>query len=378
MSQTILMAHPFADLYGSDRVLLETATAYVENGYQVHVALPGEGPLTNLLHARGIEVDLIPFPVLRKGLLSPRGAISLFISVFRCLPGMIRLLRQVRPSFILVNTVTIPIWILAARLCRIPVVCHVHEAEQSASTTLRKLLYSPLLASTGLVVNSRFSLGVLTKSWPRLARRAQVVYNGVAGPFAPEPPRNQIEGSARLLFIGRLSPRKGPQVAIEAARLLLASGTRIRLQLLGAVFPGYEWFEAQLIEQVRAADLESDIEFLGFDPNIWDRLSACDVVLVPSTVDEPFGNTAVEAMLAARPLIVSATSGLMEASTGYATARQVPPGEPQAIVEAVTDLLENWSEVVKRGEADRSLAIDRHSTAAYKRRVVQVISSMVH
>lgn len=166
--QAIVMAHPSPDLYGSDRVLLETVSGYVERGHEVVVVLPGEGPLAPALVERGAEVRYLRFPVLRKSLLSPRGLITLTVSVLGCLPGMIRLLRGRRPSLVLVNTVTIPVWILAARLVRVPVVCHVHEAEQSAKRIVRKVLYLPLLAATGLIVNSRFSLNVLTQSWPTL------------------------------------------------------------------------------------------------------------------------------------------------------------------------------------------------------------------
>lgn len=372
------MAHPSPDLYGSDRVLLETVSGYVERAYQVVVVLPAEGPLGPALVERGAEVRFLSFPVLRKSLLSPRGLITLVVSVLGCLPRMLRLMRVLRPTIALVNTVTIPVWILAARIARVPVVCHVHEAEQSAKPIVRKVLYLPLLAATGLIVNSRFSLNVLTQSWPSLGRRSRVVYNGVPAPTEPTPPLEKLNGRFRLLFLGRLSPRKGPQVAVDALRLLVEDGRDARLQLLGAVYPGYEWFQDQLTEQVRVADMESRVEFLGFDPDIWARIAQCDIVLVPSTVDEPFGNTAVEAMLAERPLVVSATSGLREASAGYRTARQVIPGDAQAIAEAVIEMVDHWEAVVQYSEADRDLALQRHAPSVYQARIVTVVNQLVH
>lgn len=376
--QIIVMAHPSPDLYGSDRVLLETVAGYVERGHRVLVVLPHDGPLAPALVNRGAEVRFLQFPVLRKSLLSPRGLITLIGSVLGSIPRMIRLLRVSRASLALVNTVTIPVWILAARLARVPVVCHVHEAEQSAKPIVRKALYLPLLAANGLIVNSRFSLNVLTQSWPTLARRSRVVYNGVPGPAQLTAPLARLEGPVRLLFVGRLSPRKGPQVAVEAVRVLTANGRDVKLQLLGAVFSGYEWFERQLLEQVRAGKLESRIEFLGFDPDIWTRIAQCDIVLVPSTVDEPFGNTAVEAMLAQRPLVVSATSGLKEASADYRTARQVTPGDPHAIADAVVDLVDNWADVVGQSQADHDLAQQRHAPSAYQAHMVKVVNELVH
>ena len=50
-------------------------------------------------------------------------------------------------------------------------------------------------------------------------------------------------------------------------------------------------------------------------------------MVVPSRVGEPFGNTAVEAALAGRPLIVSESSGLVEATHGLPGVHRVKPGD---------------------------------------------------
>ena len=73
--------------------------------------------------------------------------------------------------------------------------------------------------------------------------------------------------------------------------------------------------------------LDSRVRFLGFREDVWADLEDADVVVIPSRVGEPFGNTAVEAALAARPLIVSASSGLIEATQGLPGVLRVPPGD---------------------------------------------------
>lgn len=373
---TVLMAHPSPDLYGSDRVLLETVSAFVTGGNRVVVALPYPGPLEDALRERGAEVEFVAFPVLRRSFLSPFGLLRLAGTALRRLPAMIGLIRRLRPAVVLVNTVTIPVWVLAARLVRRPVVCHVHEAEQGGSDLVWKVLYFPLLFCTGLITNSRFTLDTLKKSWPRLDGCSLVVYNGVPGPVHPNPPRSSIDGEVRLLFIGRLSPRKGPQVVIEAVAQLVQAGQQTRLQLLGAVFEGYEWFEVELREQIERSGLSLVVEFLGFNPDIWGHLAEADIVIVPSTLDESFGNTAVEAMLAERPLVVSAISGLIEASEGYANARRVPPGDATALAGAVQDLLAHWPTVVASSPSDRELALERHGEQVYQEGIVSAVGAV--
>ena len=372
-SQTVLIAHPSPDLYGSDRVMLETVSGLLDAGCRVVVALPGEGPLVAALLERGAESVVCPSPVLRKSSLSPLGLLRLAAETARGLFSSLSLIRRVRPSVILINTLTIPLWVAVGRLSRLPVVCHVHEAERSASNVLRRVLYAPLLLTTSIIANSRFCLETMSSAWPSLARRTEIVYNGVVGPEQAAPPRSTLD-VVRLLFVGRLSPRKGPQVAVTAVERLRHRGIPVQLALLGAVFPGYEWFETELRDQVTACGLDDAVNFLGFDPDVWGHVARSDIVIVPSVVDEPFGNTAVEAMLAERPLVVSATSGLLEAADGYATARQVTPDDPQAIADAVAELADDWGAVIAQVGADRKLAISRHAPGVYRRRVVEIVT----
>lgn len=376
--RTILVAHPSADLYGSDRVLLESVSALVGSGARVVVAVPGQGPLCAELFRRGATVVDCPTPVLRKSALSPRGLVGLSAQTGRGVVAARKVLAEVDPDLVLVNTLTIPLWLPLARARKVPTLCHVHEAEQSLPALVRRGLTAPLLLATHLVTNSRFSLGVLTGAWDRLGERTAVVHNGVPGPERVTLPRTELgEDPVNLLFVGRLSPRKGPQVALAALAHLKDMGHPAHLRLLGAVFPGYEWFEEELRAQVRAEGLGEHVEFLGFDPDIWGHMDAADIILVPSTVDEPFGNTAVEAMLAQRPLVVSATSGLKEAASGYAAVRRVPPGDVAALARAVVDLVRDWRNVVTEVEDDRELALARHAPELYRRRFVEEVEQLL-
>jgi glycosyltransferase involved in cell wall biosynthesis len=374
--RTALVVHPSPDLYGSDRVLLETLSALVEAGYRTVLALPELGPLVDAATARGAEVQVCPTPIVRKSALRPRGAVRFLATTLGSVRPARHMLRDLKPDLVFVNTVTIPLWILLGRLAGVRTICHVHEAEASQPAFLRKLLYSPLLLADRILVNSKFSLGVLADSWPRIRARSAVIYNGVPGPAtAPVPLRASPLDGPRLLFIGRLSPRKGPQVVVAALAGLRQRGVQARLGLLGSVFPGYEWFQAELHERVRKLGLDAQVEFIGFDPDIWAHLAAADIICVPSTVDEPFGNTAVEAMLAGRPLIVSDTSGLKEAAGGFKSARFVTPDDPAAIVEAVEDLLAHWSELPALVAADRLRAVATYDPAVYRNAITAALAA---
>ncbi|WP_241037081.1 glycosyltransferase family 4 protein [Blastococcus litoris] len=371
----VLVAHPGAELYGSDRMLAESVSGLVEAGHRVVVALPGSGPLAGELRARGAEVVTCRMPVLRKAALRPAGLLALVRDALLGLAPAVRLLRAAGRDGVYVSTITIPSWVLLGRLLGRRVTVHVHEAERSAARLVKVVLALPVLAAHAVVVNSRYSRDVLLDSLPRLGRRATVVYNGVAGPRTVTPPRARLDRPVRLAFVGRLSPRKGPQVAVAALAGLVERGVDAHLQLLGSVFPGYEWFEAELRDQVRDAGLQQRVHFAGFVPDVWAPLATADVVLIPSTVDEPFGNTAVEAVLAARPLVVSDTSGLREAGAGYPSAQAVEPGDATAWAEAVQRVVDEWPRYRDQAVADVREAVRRHDPARYRAEIARLVTA---
>jgi glycosyltransferase involved in cell wall biosynthesis len=373
--RTILVAHPGSELYGSDRVLLESVSGLLDDGWDVLVTVPADGPLVSELRRRGARVELCVSPVIRKSVLRPRGFARFAAHTLRGVRQGGALLRRERPAAVYVNTVTIPLWIGLARLARIPVVTHVHEGEAGASRLVKRVLSAPLLLSQGIVANSRFSVGVLASAFPVLGRRAQIVYNAVPGPERRRPARSELDGELRVTYVGRLSPRKGVDVAIDAIAELDARGIPARLDLVGAVFPGYEWYERDLREKVEAKRLQSRVAFRGFQPSVWDFLSTGDVVLVPSVADEPFGNTAVEGILSGRPVIASATSGLLEATDGYRTAVTVEPGDPASLADALERTIAEWDTAAAHLERDAEAARRRHSPESYRRRIAAIVAA---
>ena len=373
---TVLLAHPSAELYGSDRVLLESVSALVEAGWHVVVTVPTQGPLLAELSARGAKVVQCRTPVLRKSALRPWGMVRLMGTTIAGVGAGFRILRRERPRAIYVSTMTIPLWSLLGRMLRIPVLIHVHEGEASASRLIRSALTLPLFLSQKIVANSRFSAGVLTTVFPRLEARTSVVYNGIPGPPTPTPAREHLTKPIVVTYLGRLSPRKGVDVAIDALALLAERGVNAELDVVGAIFPGYEWYEQQLHDQVKNRQLGNHVRFHGFQNSVWDLLTAGDVVVVPSRTDEPFGDTAVEAILGGRPVIASATSGLLEATAGYHNARTVEPGSAAALADALHWQIQNWDDSLTAAHDDIVMAHARHEPRVYREQIAHEIASL--
>ncbi|MGY2085983.1 glycosyltransferase [Blastococcus sp. SYSU DS0539] len=368
----VLVVSPGAELYGSDRVLLESVAALTRRA-DVTVALPGPGPLVAELERCGARVAVLPVPVLRKSVLRPAGALRLLRDAALGFLPALALLRRAGRDGVHVNTTVLPWWLLLARLAGRRSVCHVHEAEWPGPVPLQRLLLAPLRTAGAVVANSAFTREVVTGLVPALADRTTVLANPVAGPPVPVPGRERLDGPLRLLCVGRLSPRKGTDVAVSALRELVDRGVDARLTLVGSVYPGYEWFEHQLRRTVAGAGLDGRVELRGFTPDVWPALADADVVLVPSVLDESFGNAAVEAVLAARPVVVSALAGLREATAGYGSARVAPPGSPAAWADAVQGVVADWPHLREAALADAAEARRRHHPRHYRDRLADAV-----
>lgn len=370
----VLIAHPSADLYGSDLQLLETVTGLVEADGAPTVVLPASGPLVARLLERGAEVVVLDTPVLRKNLMTPRGLVRLLVDSIRALPRQLALLRDRPGAPVLVNTVTVPLWILAGRLARRRTVVHVHEAEESGHRLVRSALALPQLLATAVIANSAAARSALTEVVPAIGARTTVVHNGFPGPeLEPEPPRDRNPGDPiELVLVGRLSPRKGIDVALEAVSLLLGRGRQVGLDVYGSIFPGYEWYESELRERIEQPDLAGRVRLGGYRSPTWPALAEADVVLVPSRV-EPFGNTAVEGLLAARPVVASRTQGLVEIIRDGGNGLLAEPDDPTALAEAIDRLVLDPVLAARLATDGRRDALQRFSPERYRRAMTTAI-----
>ena len=370
----VLFAHPSSDLYGSDRALLESLHALRSDGWRLIVALPSRGPLVPYVESLGAEVRIVSVPVLRKALLSPRGVAVLLVRSLLTLGRLIRLLQAARPSLVYVNTTVVPLWIIAAFLARRPTLCHVHEAEERAPFLLRLGLMAPLLLCRTVVVNSRATLTVVVRTLPRLRGRIDLIYNGVPGPGTPPEPLEQPMQRVRLVVVGRLAPRKGIDVAVAAADLLTRRGRNVELHLVGSIFPGYEWYEEQLRAAAAAPTLKGRVHLQGFRADVWSAYAMAHVVLVPSRA-EPFGNVAVEAMLAGRPVVAARVQGLSEIVTDGRNGLLVSPEDPVELADAVASLVDNWQRAIALALAGQESARRRFGTARYAAEISSVAAA---
>jgi glycosyltransferase involved in cell wall biosynthesis len=116
-----------------------------------------------------------------------------------------------------------------------------------------------------------------------------------------------------VTYLGRLDPEKGVEVLLEAWRLLGLAPDEARLLVVGSAVTGPDP-ERYVAELTALAD--EHVQFVPAQRDVIPPLHAADVVVVPSTWNEPFGRVIVEAMSTGRPVIASRVGGIPEILTG--------------------------------------------------------------
>jgi len=331
------------------------------------VILPQDGPLVPELKRVGGAVMIVPFPVLRKvemrGLRAPLFALSLL----RAVPSLVKVLKRSGASVLYVSTLICPVWIVAGRLAGCQVVAHVHENEPDMGRFKAAVLLAQLRLASRIVANSASTRDWIGGSSARMLGKTVVVYNGVPSPAAPVTAA-QLAGSAdhHLVVVGRIANRKGQDVAIKALDLLRRRGDSVDLTLVGDVFRGYEREGVLLASLVERLGLVDCVHFAGFSDEPAAFMAAADIVLVPSRL-EPFGNVAVEAQLAGKPVVASDVQGLPEIVEDGRTGLLVAPDDPAALAAAVMRLLDEPGLAGRLAESGAAAAHLRFSPQRYRR-----------
>lgn len=179
----------------------------------------------------------------------------------------------------------------------------------------------PTGTSTGVVAVSH----ALAAEYREIAPGAQVVHNGVDLPESP-----LRDPADRLLFVGRMAPEKGPDLAIAAA-----SAAGRRLALLGRIE------DTRFYERAIAPHVDGDrVAYLGSmsQAEVWRHMATAAGVLFTPRWAEPCSLAVLEAMACGAPAVAFRAGGLPEQIVEGVTGYLVPDGDVQAVAAAVAGL----------------------------------------
>jgi glycosyltransferase involved in cell wall biosynthesis len=318
----LLAVSPLSEIYGGERVLLRVLPALRRRGYEVTLAVPAGGPLSDAAEERGIPTVRIP--------LGPPDRLTV-----AALAGL-----SLAPAHLLKCDV---VWLNGLPTQRIVPAL----ALTGRPAVLR--VNNPLSDPPAWWRRRRFWRVVRALSVPSFATASECVAAGappsgvhVIPPAGwedgcrPVPVPHANADRIRVGFVGRIEPRKGVLELVQAADAFLAAHPEATLTLIGEPVSGGDGYAERVRGLAAASECADRIEFRGYVPDAGREIPQFDLLVLPSHA-EPGATVVCEAAAAGVPTVGSEVGGIVD-NLGDGGVL-VPPGDPGRLAEAITALL---------------------------------------
>jgi glycosyltransferase involved in cell wall biosynthesis len=188
-------------------------------------------------------------------------------------------------------------------------------------------------AAASWLFNSEAMRSRALEARPDLGRTA-VAYPGIEQDrFRPAP---EHPWEWRLLYVGRIDPRKGIDTAIEALPQLAPDAS---LTVVGGGDDPH-------LDELRSLAAQLGVERrVAFERRPRDEVpsayASCDAVVFPARWEEPFGLVPLEAMAVGRPVVATGTGGSAEYLRHEENCLIFERDDPAALAAAVTRLAQD-------------------------------------
>lgn len=236
-----------------------------------------------------------------------------------------KILKQIKPDIVHLNTSSLIGWAIAAQRQKIPVIWHVREPLADGYFGIRKSLtrWGVARYANKIIPISNSD----ARPWHK-NQKTQVIYNPVdpqrfnAAQFDKiSQSENSNQPAPTILFLGGLSAEKGTLVILQAMKLLLKKMPNARLHLAGTCelsqtsqyspkyfFPAarYKRLVADLLQELGPA-----VTLLGSIHNVPAAMAQSNVIVFPATVGH-FARPIIEAGFMKKPVVASKLAPLDE------------------------------------------------------------------
>lgn len=360
--KTVLFVHQSAELYGSDKMLIQLVCGLDRQRITPLVILPEKGPLYDVLIKKEIEIFIIPVAKIKRSVFSSRGLFKFLFEAIRSVRMISNSMAGRRIDLVHSNTLAVFGGALWAKLHCVPHLWHVHEIVLHPKPAQRLFPILLYLLADKIITNSKATANALFEIVPSLVGRTDVIYNGQV-PAAPPQPRRVAELRKRLglkeddyliTLVGRINRWKGQRLFIKAAEVVLKRHKmNIVFLIVGGPPPGQDHFLKDLRKCIHDSSVRDSIKLLEFTDDIWSVWHASDIAVVPSIEPEPFGMVAVEAMAAGKPVIAANHGGLSEIVLPGETGFLFEPGDVDGFTGFISILLSSRDMANKMGEMGR-------------------------
>ena len=183
------------------------------------------------------------------------------------------------------------------------------------------------------------------------------------------------EDALVMIFLGRLTRTKRPDLAIDALRAVQVLDYMVHLVFVG---PDENGMMAELSQQAKKYSLSDKVHFTGLltHTEVNNALKDADLMLLPSEVQENFSMSTVEAMAAGVPVLVS-TGVPVGRWAEAAGAGQVVPCTAEAFSQATIEMLADREALKAMGARGKILVKEKFDIDVIARQMLAQYQAII-
>ena len=366
----ILITHSSNDYYGASKVLISIIDIFINNGFEVHLLLPNNGPLNNNETIKKTKLSIINLGVFRKRYFTFFGLINRFYLIIKSSLFIRKYLKKNQIDLVYTNTSTLISPSIAAKLAGIPSIFHIHEIPNSNPiyskfiTTFLNLFTREIICVSKSVYDFWIING-LKKT------KVKIIYNG----FNIKKSKSKILSNDKIVFtsISRIIPYKGHSLLIRIFDMLCKKNKNVYLQIVGDTLPEYQKYLNDLKVDIKKRGLDNKIKFLGFRKDVISILNKSNFFIHTPISPDPFPTVIFEAIKCKTPVITNSLGGAHEILDGGKNGLIIKNDLIEESVQKIFSYLDNKKQQNKNVEKAFNYACDNFSQEQFKRKILNSI-----
>jgi len=170
-----------------------------------------------------------------------------------------------------------------------------------------------------------------------------------------------------ILFFGKLDPVKGIYILLEAIRKV----PHVKLILAGGID---EAIKTKLLQM-----LPQNAKYVGmkFGDELWKLVQGALAIVLPSIWYENQPFSILEAFANRKPVITSKLGGMAELVADQERGLLVPPGNVDALADAMEWMQNNRQDAIRMGETAYSYAVEQHGEKLHYQRIMAIYEQVL-
>ena len=366
----ILITHSSNDYYGASKVLISIIDIFINNGFEVHLLLPNNGPLNENKTIKKTKLSIIKLGVFRKRYFTIFGLINRFYFIVKSSLFIRKYLKKNQIDLVYINTSTLISPSIAAKFAEIPSIFHIHEIPIGNPIYTRFITTFLNLFPREIICVSKSVYDFWIKNGLKKSK-AKIIYNG----FNIKKPKSKILSKDKIVFtsISRLIPYKGHSLLIRIFDMLCKKNKNIYLQIIGDTLPEYQKYLNKLKIDVKKRELNDKIRFLGFREDVLSILDKSNFFVHTPLSPDPLPTVIFEAIICKTPVITNNLGGAYEILDQGNNGLIIKNDYVEESVEKIFSYLDNKKQQKKNVEKAFNYVCDNFSQEKFKRKIVDLI-----